>query len=282
MQSIWNGSILFGEVVIPVGLVPSRRGGGVSFRLLHRGSPEEPCGMPLQQQLVCPVHGALEESEIVKGYELAAGQYVTLEQDELEQVAPEAGKEIALEALVPIDELDEISVDTSYFLKPSTAPIGQRAYVLLAGVLRETDMVAIARLVYSSNEWLVGIRPLGGSGPTLILQRLVAAGDRVDHAPIEEQLASIAVTDAEAHLGRELGMRLFAHAKKRPALFQNTHRDRVTALVDAKLAGEPILRTKVEPKQTQIPASADLAEALTRSIRATRKPRTRKPATVKR
>lgn len=281
MRAIWNGSILFGEVVIPIGLVPSRRDGGIGFRSLHRGSETEPCGMPLNQQLVCPAHGPLEESEIVKGYEIAAGQYVPLEQDELETVAPEAGKEIPLQALIPAGELDELAVETSYFLKPSSAPIGQRAYVLLAGVLRETGMVALARLVYSSNEWIVAVRPLGESGPTLILQRLVAAGERVDHAPLEEQLAGVTITDSEAHLGRELGMRLFTHLAKKPALLENTHRDRVTSLVDAKLAGQPILRPAPAPKQTQMPASGDLADALTRSIRATRKTRARKPATAR-
>lgn len=274
MRSIWNGSILFGEVVIPVGLVPTRRDGGIGFRQLHRD-----CGMPLTIQLACPVHGALEADDIVKGFELAEGQYVPLENEELEALAPEAGKEIALQAFVPSDELDELAAETSYFLKPSSSQVAARAYVLLAGVLRETNMVALARIVAFGKEWIVGIRPLGGSGPTLILQRLVSTADRVDHAELEQLLAGVAVTDQEANLGRELGMRLFTHLAKKPELLEDTHRDRVTSLVEARLAGQPIIvAPRPEPRQTKIP-DGDLSDALTRSIRATRKPRTaKKPA----
>lgn len=280
MRSIWNGSILFGEVVIPVGLVPTRRDGGVSFRQLHRD-----CGMPLKQSLACPIHGVLEEPEIVKGYEIAEGQYVTLEQADLEAIAPEASKQIALQALVPADELDELSLDTSYFLKPSTAPIAARSYVLLTGVLRELDMVALVRLVAFGSEWIAGIRPLGSDGPTLILQRLVPTAERVDHAELEQLLVGVTVTEQEGHLGRELGRRQFTHLAKKPELLENTHRDRVLALVDARLAGQPIVHSpRPEPTQTQIPAG-DLADVLTRSIHATRKRRPpsprRKPAAAR-
>lgn len=277
MRSIWNGTILFGEVVIPVGLVPTRRDGGIGFRQLHRE-----CGMPLKLQMVCPIHGALEESDIVKGYEVAEGQYVALETEELEAIAPEAGKQIPLQAFVPADELDELAAETSYFLKPAANPIGQRAYVLLAGVLRETTTVAIARLVAFGSEWIVGVRPLGRSGPTMILQRLVAAADRADPAALEELLAGVAVTEQEADLGRQLGNRLGAHLAKKPALLEHTHRERVASLVEAKLAGNPlVVAPRVEANETKLP-TADLADALSRSIRATRKPRAKKPARSRR
>ena len=84
MRTTWNGSISFGLVSIPVGLAPATkpaaRSSDVSFRMLHRE-----CGTPIKQKRYCPVHERdLGPDEIVKGWEVAKGQFVVVEDDELE------------------------------------------------------------------------------------------------------------------------------------------------------------------------------------------------------
>ena len=83
MRTIWNGSISFGLVNIPVGLALATQRQDVSFRTLHRE-----CGTPIKQKRWCPVHERdVEPDELVKGWEFAKGQYVLVEEADLEAVA---------------------------------------------------------------------------------------------------------------------------------------------------------------------------------------------------
>ena len=84
MRTTWNGSISFGLVSIPVGLAPATkpaaRASDISFRMLHRE-----CGTPIKQKRFCPVHERdLGPDEIVKGWEVAKGQFVIVEDEEIE------------------------------------------------------------------------------------------------------------------------------------------------------------------------------------------------------
>src|SRR4051812_40937819 len=120
MRTTWNGSISFGLVNIPVGLAPataaSARQSDVSFRLLHRE-----CGTPIKQQRWCPVHErVVEGDELVRGWEVSKGQFVVVEDAELEAIEHhDTSRSIGIERFVPAGDVDPLYFDRTYYLVPA-------------------------------------------------------------------------------------------------------------------------------------------------------------------
>src|SRR5207249_5001802 len=139
MRTIWNGSINFGLVNIPVGLAPATkpaaRQSDVSFRTLHRE-----CKTPIRQKRFCPVHEReVGPDEIVKGWEVAKGQFVIVEDEDLEAIVrQDDSRAIEISRFVPLESVDPIFFDRTYFLAPASAPAQRRPYVLLLSAMRET------------------------------------------------------------------------------------------------------------------------------------------------
>ena len=133
MRTTWNGSISFGLVSIPVGLSPatatSARQSDVQFKLLHRE-----CLTPIKQKRWCPVHDVeLAPDEIVRGWEAAKGQFVPVEDDELEALESlDTSRAIEIRQFVPAGEVDPIYFDRTYFLVPAATEAQRRPYALLA------------------------------------------------------------------------------------------------------------------------------------------------------
>src|SRR5919198_3374717 len=123
MRTIWNGSISFGLVNIPVGLAlattPKAKQSDVSFRTLHRE-----CRTPIRQKRWCPTHEReVGPDEIVKGWEVAKGQFVIVEDADLEAIERQSdSRSIEITQFVRLDEIDPIFFDRTYFLVPGAAP----------------------------------------------------------------------------------------------------------------------------------------------------------------
>src|SRR4249920_484066 len=119
MRTTWNGSLSFGLVSIPVGLAPATkpaaRQSDVSFRLLHRE-----CKAPIKQKRWCPTHDReVGPDELVRGWEVAKGQYVVVEDEELEAIErTEESRSIDIMRFVPLASVDPIFFDRTYFLAP--------------------------------------------------------------------------------------------------------------------------------------------------------------------
>lgn len=260
-KSIWNGLLRFGRVTIPVGLVPARVDRGTGFRTLHRE-----CGTPVNRRAWCAVHErVVEASELVSGYEVAEGQFVPIEESELEAIVPEASKDIEIRCLLDADRVDPAQVERTYFLSASETPIGRRPYVLLLRVLRDSKRAAIARLVYRGGEWVAAIRP----HPTrelLLLHKLCFADELVDARPLELDLRDVELQDRELELGAELGAKLW-RTKPSAKIFESEHAVRVRVLVDAKLAGGEIVRAPAAPAEALTLPTADLSEQLRASLK---------------
>src|SRR5439155_5065984 len=109
MRTTWNGSISFGLVNIPVGLAPATkpaaRQSDVSFRQLHRA-----CGTPIRQKRWCPVHDVeVDADELVRGWEVSKGQFVFVEDADLEALetrAAESSRTIDITSFVHVEEVD--------------------------------------------------------------------------------------------------------------------------------------------------------------------------------
>ncbi len=266
MRTTWNGSISFSLVTIPVGLAPATkpaaRQSDVSFRTLHRE-----CKTPIKNKRWCPFHEReVEADEIVKGWEVAKGQFVVVEEADLEAIERRnTSKSIDIERFVPLDDVDAIYFDRTYFLVPAGAPAGRRPYVLLLNVMKEEGVGAIGRFVLAGKEKLCLIRP---KGDALVLETLYVAEDVYSQAEIDEAVAEAEVKKPELDLARQLVESLVGEFQPKE-LLTSEYREDLRALLEAKLAGEEI----AEPEPLPEAPVVDLMEALKRSVAEAKKKR---------
>jgi DNA end-binding protein Ku len=259
MRTIWNGSISFGLVNIPVGMAlatkPAARQSDVSFRMLHRE-----CGTPIKNKRWCPQHDReVSNDEIVKGWEVAKGQFVFVEDSDLEVLeTADDSRTIAITRFVELDQVDPIYFDRTYFLAPADAVAQRRPYVLLLEAMKETNTAAVGKFVRQGAEHFCLIRPKGNA---LALETLFLAEDVRSQAEIEEAVEEIDVKDAELELARQVIGSLAADFD--PQELVSDYRRDLKALLEAKLAGEEIKAP--EPVEEKAPV-IDLMEALKASV----------------
>jgi DNA end-binding protein Ku len=259
MRTIWNGSISFGLVNIPVGMAlatkPAARQSDVSFRMLHRE-----CGTPIKNKRWCPQHDReVSNDEIVKGWEVAKGQFVFVEDSDLEALeTADDSRTIAITRFVELDQVDPIFFDRTYFLAPAEAAAQRRPYVLLLDAMKETNTAAVGKFVRQGAEHFCLIRPKGNA---LALETLFLAEDVRSAAEIEEAVEEIEVKDTELELARQVISSLAADFDE-SELVSDYRRD-LKALLEAKLAGEEIAAP--EPVAETAPV-VDLLEALKASV----------------
>ena len=186
MRTIWNGSISFGLVNIPIGLALATQREDVSFRTLHRE-----CGTPIKQKRWCPFHEReVEADELVKGWEVAKGEFVLVEESDLESVALQRSQAIDILRFVKLEDVDPVFFDRTYYLAPATAEAQRRPYVLLLRAMQESGMAAVGKFVLWGKENLCLIRP---QGDTLALETLFYAEDVRSKEEIEESVAATEV-----------------------------------------------------------------------------------------
>ena len=261
MRVTWNGSLSFGLVSIPVGLAPATkpaaRQSDVSFRLLHRE-----CLTPIKQKRWCPKHDReVTPDELVKGWEVAKGQFVVVEEAELEALERhDDSRTIDIERFVPLVDVDPVWMDRTYFLVPGAAPAQRRPYKLLLEAMEEAGVGAIGRLVRSGRESLCLVR---SRGKGLVLETLYLVDDVYSQAEIDEAMDATDVKGPELELARQIVQGLAAEFD--PSELSSSYRRDLRALLEAKLRGEEL----AEPEPVAEPAPAvDLIEALKASVAA--------------
>ena len=265
MRTIWNGSITFGLVNIPVGLAlatkPAARQSDVSFRTLHRE-----CGTPIKQKRWCPVHEReVGADEIVKGWEVAKGEFVFVEDADLEAIAQyDDSRAIEIQSFVPLDQIDPVFFDRTYYLSPSSTSAQRRPYVLLLRALQESGMGAVGRFVLRGQENFGLIRPRGDA---LALETLFVAEDVRSQVEVEEAVGDTEVKEAELDLARQVIDSLASDFD--PSALVSEYRRDLREMLEAKLAGEDIKR----PEPVEETPVVDLMEALRRSVTEAQKQR---------
>jgi DNA end-binding protein Ku len=253
MRTIWNGSISFGLVNIPIGLALATQRSDVAFRTLHRE-----CGTPIKQKRWCPHHEReVEADELVKGWEVAKGEFVFVEESDLEAVALQRSQSIDILRFVKLADVDPVFFDRTYYLAPAGADAARRPYVLLLRAMQETGMAAVGKFVLWGKENLCLIRP---QGDTLALETLFFADDVRSKAEIEDAVEATTVRKAELELAGQVIQSLVGEWSAED--FENEYRRDLRAMLDAKLAGEQIAR----PEPVAETPVVDLMEALRRSV----------------
>jgi len=253
MRTIWNGSISFGLVNIPIGLALATQRDDVSFRTLHRE-----CGTPIKQKRWCPFHEReVEADELVKGWEVAKGEFVVVEESDLEAIALQRSQSIEILRFVKLEDVDPVYFDRTYYLAPASADAQRRPYVLLLRAMQESGMAAVGKFVLWGKENLCLIRPQGNA---LALETLFYADDIRSKAEIEDAVGSAEVKKAELDLASQVIDSLVGEWN--PEEFENDYRRDLKTMLEAKLAGETIKR----PEPVAETPVVDLMEALRRSV----------------
>jgi DNA end-binding protein Ku len=258
-RSIWTGAISFGLVTVPVKLYSATNRKTVRFHQLHGTT-----GARIQQKRVDPQTGEeVPYEEIVKGYEIAPDQYVVITPDELEALDPKKTKTIEIEDFVDLDQIDPIFYDHPYYLAPG--PGGAKPYRLLLEAMRETNRVAIAKVVIRSKEQLVALRPMGDA---LGMATMLFADEVIDSAGIDEVPSGddVRTNSRELDIAKQLVESLAGDFD--PGKYHDTYREEVMALIERKAAGEEIA---VQPPSEEVSAPVpDLMSALKASLDAVR------------
>jgi DNA end-binding protein Ku len=283
MRTTWNGSISFGLVNIPVGLspatAPSARQSDVQFRMLHRE-----CLNPIKQKRWCPFHDVeVGPDEIVRGWEVAKGQFVPVEDEELEALEQRGTSHtIDVTRFVKADEVDPVYFDRTYYLVPGGTEAQRRPYALLLEAMREEGVIGIGSFVLAGKEKLAAVRPKGNA---LALETLFVAEDVKSQEEIDEAIEATQVKKEELQLAEQLISGLLGAFEPEEEL-KSEYRTSLRELLEAKLEGREI--TEPEPAAPETPV-VDLMEALRASVAASKgggkKPAAasgRKPAARKR
>jgi DNA end-binding protein Ku len=269
-HSIGSGTISFGLVSIPIRMYTAASSSSVSFNQLH-----EKCGSRIKQQLLCPVcNEVIERSSLVKGYEFAKDQYVRFTPDEIKAFEGESSQMIDIAEFVPLDQVDPIYFESSYYLGPDKG--GEKAYRLLADAMGKTNRVALAKFTMRGKENLVLIRP---SGDGLMLHTMYFADEVRDFGEIDKG-ASAPIKAGELDLARRLIDEL-SNTAFNPEQYHDDYRDRVLSAAESKIEGKQITSLGPQVQRTQV---IDLMDALKQSLekKITGEEAAKKPAKAKR
>lgn len=249
-----SGTVSFGLVTIPVKLYSTgESAAGITLNMLHAK-----CGSRLRQQYVCPVDNeVVGRDEMVKGYEYAKGQYVLFTEEELKALNPEPTNTIEIAEFVPLENVDPIYYEKSYYLGPDKN--GDKPYRLLAEAMKKTGRAALARYAARGKDYLVLLRPFEGG---LILQQLRYADELRPFS--EVPLGPAEVKEPELRLAMQL-IEQIASDEFRPQEYEDTVRMRTRELIERKVQGEEITAAPPEAPRAQI---IDLMAALKASLEA--------------
>ncbi len=266
-RAIWSGAISFGLVNIPIKLYAAVSRKNVSFNQLDSRT-----GSRIKYKKVSAADGEEVPAEaIIKGYELSSGAYVTVGDDELASLDPEASRTIDIEEFVDLADIDPLFYDSAYYVAPDKATT--KPYALLTQAMEESGKVGIARFVMRSKQYLCAIRPRDGK---LVLSTMVYADEVNEPTEISEiaDLEDVTLTKKELDMARQLIASLSDDfdADK----FEDTYRNQVLDLIERKAAGETEI--VAPPEQISEDKVVDLMAALEASVKEAKSARKRHPA----
>ncbi len=252
-RPIWNGSISFGLVTIPVRLFTAVREKNLHFRTLH-----DQDHVPLKQKMYCPSDGKeVHPEHMVKGYEVEKDQFVVVRQDELDAVAPKATRAIEIQDFVDLEEIDPIYFDRPYYVQPK--PEGAKPYKLLVEALQRKQKIGIARIVMHNKEYLAALRPADG---TLLMETMHFGDEVLPASRLPDQPGKTKVDDRELKIAEQLIDSLTT--KFDPRKYHDEYREQVIDLLAKKAKGERIAVKK--PVEEKAGNSSNLMAALEASL----------------
>jgi DNA end-binding protein Ku len=250
-RSIWNGTIAFGLVTVPVKLFTATESHTVSFNEVHVRD-----GARVEHRRICPKDDKeVPYEDIIKGFEVSEDKYVVLDDEEIKAAAGSRGKVIWLEEFVDVAEVDPVVFDKTYYAGARDEPDAHR---LLREALRKSGRAGIGRFTFHDREYLVAVRAYED---TLAVHTMHFADELVPASDLDMPQASKKPSKREIDMAGKLVDSL--HTTFDASDYEDTYRDAVLDLVKRKAKGEEIdLAAQEEPEHGD-----DLLAALEASVR---------------
>ena len=254
-RSLWNGTLTFGVIAVPVKLYTATESKTVHFREVHLDD-----GAKVEHRRFCTKEDTeVPYDEVVKGYEVRDGEYVVLEKEEIEAAAGDKAHVVALEAFVDARAIDPVYCEKTYYLGAGDA--GTDAYRLLHDALGGTGRAGLGRFTFHGREYLAAVRPLDG---VLALHTMRFADELVPGKDIEFEAPSRKPQDKEIQMASRLIESL--HERFDAGKRKDQYRKAVLEMIERKAAGKKPRKPKEQPPEE----TPDLMAALEASLAGSR------------
>ncbi len=250
-RSLWNGTIAFGLVRVPVKLHSATESKRIPFRERHASD-----GAAIEHRRVCVKEGReVPYGEIVKGFEVGSGSYVVLSKEEIATADGPGARVVDIERFVSVREIDPIYYERAYYLSPGK--LGEEPYRLLHAALRRSERVGIGRFVFHNKAHLAAVRALED---VIALHTMRFSDELVPDRDIDLPEAHKKPSKLELETAQLLIDQL--DSSFQPDSYDDTYRDALLRLIDRKARGEAI----EAPEKEQVVRKGDLLEALEASL----------------
>jgi DNA end-binding protein Ku len=235
-RSIWNGTITFGLVNVPIKLYSATDSKTVHFHEVHVRD-----GARIEHRRFCSKEDKeVDYGDVVKGYEVSENSFVVLEKEEVKAAAGDRGKVVHLSEFVPVDEIDPVFFEKTYYVG---ADDEKDVYRLLHDALARSGRAGIGRFSFHDREYLVAVRALDG---VLALHTLRFDDEVVSGDELELPSAGRKPSKQELQMADRLVDALAQDFD--PSAYEDTYRDAVLGLIRRKAKGEEIdLAEQEEP-----------------------------------
>ena len=257
----WSGFLRFNLISIPVrGFNAAAPGGGqIGFHLLHAK-----CHERIRYKKVCPVHGEVDDDEIVSGYEVSKGKYVIVDKQERQGAKSEDDKTISMDAFIEPQAIDPIFfTGRTYYLLPD-GKVGEQPYAVMLQAMREENRFAIARVVFAGRAQVAVVHP---TGHILAMTLLAYESELKSPETFEDEIKQTTTTPEERKLAKSL---ISAATEEEFDLgqYKDEYTNKLTKLVEGKAKRTTKLVGSAREEQ---PAIINLMDALRQSLDQTKK-----------
>lgn len=226
----------------------------IRFNIINRKT-----GNRIRNQVVdAETEDPVEQEDRVKGYQVEKGQYILVEDEELDEVALESTHTIDIEKFVPRDEVDEIYLDESYYIAPNDK-VAYEAFTVIRDAMEKEDLVGLARVVLYRRERILMLQARGKGLIATALRYRTEVRDEKDYF---DDIPNVKVPADMLNLAVHILDSKKAHFK--PDEFEDRYEDALVALIKAKQAGKPVPKIS-EAKPSNV---INLMDALRRSVKA--------------
>ena len=250
-RSIWNGTLSVGVVHVPVKLYSATESKTVHFHEVHLED-----GARIEHRRFCAKEDKeVPYEEVVKGHEVASGEYVVLDKDEIKAAAGGTGHVIEVDHFVLTADIDPVFFEKSYYL--GSGEKAKDAYRLLRDALERTGRAAVGRFTFHNREYVAIIRPLEG---VLALHTLRLADEVVAGDEFELEAPRRGAGEREVKMAGQLVESL--HQEFRPERYEDEYREAVLGVIKRKAAGKDIEPSAEEAEDDGVDLTAALQASL--------------------
>ena len=256
-RAYWKGYLKLALVSCPVKLYAATTSANkITFNQLHKDTHNR-----VQMKYHDPELGEVDRSELVKGYQFEKDRYIIVDKDELDAIQVESNKTINIEGFVDADEIDDLYLDTPYFMGPD-GPVAEEAYAVIREALKRSGKVGIARIVLSGRERVIALSPRGEG---FVMTTLRTKKEVRDPATYFEDL-DVEIDDDLLSMAD--GIIQQKSMEFDPDRFEDRYESALMDLIRSKMAGKEPVISKA-PEQGKV---INLMDALKASLEGERRP----------